>query len=98
MELKLQSILFPDKEEYTDYADLFYKGGLGIQDKAEQCFVFSKYSTCDFGAYLNAFSMKKWKKHTKIGQTSLKLVIKGDFELVLSGYHRIEESEKEMYF
>ena len=33
MELKLQSILFPDKEEYTDYADLFYKGGLGIQDK-----------------------------------------------------------------
>ena len=94
MELKLQSILFPDKEEYTDYADLFYKGGLGIQDKAEQCFVFSKYSTCDFGAYLNAFSMKKWKKHTKIGQTSLKLVIKGDFELVLSGYHRIEESAK----
>lgn len=94
MELKLQSILFPDKEEYTDYADLFYKGGLGIQDKAEQCFVFSKYSTCDFGAYLNAFSMKKWKKHTKIGQTSLKLVIKGDFELVLFGYHRIEESAK----
>lgn len=94
MELKLQSILFPDKEEYTDYADLFYKGGLGIQDKAEQCFVFSKYSTCDFGAYLNAFSMKKWKKHTKIGQTSLKLVIKGNFELVLSGYHRIEESAK----
>ena len=38
--------------------------------------------------------MKKWKKHTKIGQTSLKLVIKGDFELVLSGYHRIEESAK----
>lgn len=94
MELKLQSILFPDKEEYTDYADLFYKGGLGIRDKEEQCFVFSKYSTCDFGAYLNAFSMKKWKKHTKIGQTSLKLVIKGDFELVLSGYHRIEESAK----
>ena len=28
MELKLQSILFPDKEEYTDNADLFYKGGL----------------------------------------------------------------------
>lgn len=94
MELKLQSILFPDKEEYTDYADLFYKGGLGIRDKEEQCFVFSKYSTCDFGAYLNAFSMKKWKKHTKIGQTSLKLVIKGDFELVLSGYHRIEKSAK----
>lgn len=94
MELKLQSILFPDKEEYTDYADLFYKGGLGIRDKEEQCFVFSKYSTCDFGAYLNAFSMKKWKKHTKIGQTSLKLVIKGDFELVLSGYHRIESSAK----
>ena len=94
MELKLQSILFPDKEEYTDYADLFYKGGLGIRDKEEQCFVFSKYSTCDFGAYLNAFSMKKWKKHTKIGQTSLKLIIKGNFELVLSGYHRIENSAK----
>ena len=31
MELKLQSILFPDKEEYTDNADLFYKGGLGIR-------------------------------------------------------------------
>ena len=63
MELKLQSILFPDKEEYTDNADLFYKGGLGIRDAEEKCFVFSKYSTCDFGAYLNAFSMKKWKTH-----------------------------------
>ena len=61
MELKLQSILFPDKEEYTDNADLFYKGGLGIRDAEEKCFVFSKYSACDFGAYLNAFSMKKWK-------------------------------------
>ena len=49
MELKLQSILFPDKEEYTDNADLFYKGGLGIRDAEEKCFVFSKYSTCDFG-------------------------------------------------
>ena len=48
MELKLQSILFPDKEEYTDNADLFYKGGLGIRDAEEKCFVFSKYSTCDF--------------------------------------------------
>ena len=94
MELKLQSILFPDKEEYTDNADLFYKGGLGIRDAEEKCFVFSKYSTCDFGAYLNAFSMKKWKKHTKIGKTMLKLEIKGDFELVLSGYHRIENSAK----
>ena len=67
MELKLQSILFPDKEEYTDNADLFYKGGLGIRDAEEKCFVFSKYSTCDFGAYLNAFSMKKWKK--RFGKT-----------------------------
>lgn len=41
MELKLQSILFPDKEEYTDNADLFYKGGLGIRDAEEKCFVFS---------------------------------------------------------
>ena len=38
--------------------------------------------------------MKKWKKHTKIGKTVLKLEIKGDFELVLSGYHRIENSAK----
>ena len=94
MELKLQSILFPDKEEYTDNADLFYKGGLGIRDAEEKCFVFSKYSTCDFGAYLNAFSMKKWKKHTKIGKTMLKLEIKGDFELVLSGDLRFENSAK----
>ena len=34
------------------------------------------------------------EKHTKIGRTMLKLVIKGDFELVLSGYHRIENSAK----
>ena len=60
MELKLQSILFPDKEEYTDNADLFYNAGLGIRDAEEKCFVLSKSSTCDFGAYLNAFSMKKW--------------------------------------
>lgn len=98
MELKLQSILFPDKEEYTDYAGLFYKGGLGIRDKEEQCFVFSKYSTCDFGAYLNAFSMKKWKKHTKIGQTSLKLVIKGVLNLFCLGIIELRNRQKEMYF
>ena len=34
------------------------------------------------------------EKTHKIGKTMLKLEIKGDFELVLSGYHRIENSAK----
>ncbi len=94
MEVKLQSILFPDREEYTDYTNLFFKAGQGIYNKENKSLSFVKFTSCDFAVYLNAFSMKKWKKHTKIGRVTLKLDVEGEFELVLSGYHRIQESAK----
>ena len=94
MELKLQNLVFPDKEEYTDYHTLFYKNATGLYDRKEKCLCFAGLSACDFTAYLNAFAMRKWRKHTKAGKIFLKLTVEGHFDLVLSGYHRIEKSAK----
>lgn len=94
MELKIQNLLFPDKEEYTDYQNLFFKAGQGVYNHTEKCLAFARFTACDFATYLNAFSYRKWKKHTKIGKVTLKVTVQGEFELVLSGYHRIEESAK----
>ena len=98
MEIKLQSLLFPDKEEYTDYQALFFKSGQGIYNKQEKYLAFARYSVCDFATYLNALSYRKWRKHSKAGEIYLKLKVKGNFELVLSGYHRIEEAAKRVTF
>ncbi len=98
MEIKLQSILFPDKEEYTDYQKLFFKSGQGVYDKEQKCLAFARYTVCDFATYFNALSYRKWKKHSKAGKIYLKLEAKGSFELVLSGYHRIEEAAKRVTF
>lgn len=94
MEVKLQNILFPDAEEHVDYHELFYKAGQGVYDREHGYLAFARYSTCDFATYLNSFSYKKWTKHTKIGTIHLKLTVEGRFKLVLSGYHRLEESFK----
>ena len=98
MEIKLQSILFPDKEEYTDYQELFFKSGQGVYDKQEKYLAFARYTVCDFATYLNALSYRKWRKHSKAGEMYLKLRAKGNFDLVLSGYHRIEHAAKRITF
>ncbi len=94
MELKLQNIVFPNAEELMDYQDLFYKAGQSVYDKEEGYLAFARYSSCNFATYLNAFSYKKWKKYTKVEKVYLKLKIEGKFKLVVSGYHRLEQSFK----
>ena len=99
MDLKLQNILFPDKDRYMNYQTLFCREGKGIYDENNQCLVMAKYTACDFGYYLNGFSVQKWKEYTNIGKVTLKLEIEGDFELILSGYHLVQlAAQKQILF
>lgn len=87
MEIKLQNMLFPDKDRYSNYDKLFFKSIQAVYDEKEKCLAVAKYNVCDFMTYLNALSIKKWKEYTKVNSVKLKLNIKGSFELLLTGYH-----------
>lgn len=98
MNIKLQNILFPDKDRYTNYNTIFFRGGQGIYDSQAKCLVMPKYTACDFASYLNAFSYKKWKQYTSIGKVTLKLDVEGEFQLVLSGYHLVQTAAQRQVF
>ena len=99
MKIKLQNILFPDKDRYMNYQTLFCREGKGIYDDKNQCLVMAKYTVCDFGSYLNGFSVQKWKEYTNIGKVSLKLEVEGEFELIFSGYHLVQlAAQKHIFF
>ncbi|MDD3221085.1 MAG: hypothetical protein PHG07_01700 [Lachnospiraceae bacterium] len=98
MNIKLQNILFPDKDRYTNYHALFCREGQGIYDSENHCMVMSRYTICDFATYLNAISIKKWKEYTNIGKVTLELEVDGEFELVLSGYHLVQVAAQRQVF
>lgn len=97
MNIKLQNILFPDKDRYTNYHALFCREGQGIYDSENHCMVMSRYTICDFATYLNAISIKKWKRVIRILE-KLHLIVDGEFELVLSGYHLVQVAAQRQVF
>ena len=65
MELKLQNILFPDKDRYRNYDKLFFKSIQTVYDEERRRLSVAGYNVCDFMTYLNAFSLKKWKEYRR---------------------------------
>ena len=100
MEIKLQKLLFPDKERYKNYDRLFFKSIQSVYEEEKGCLAIARYNVCDFMTYLNAFSIKKWKQYTGIEKVSLRLDIEGEFSLSISGYHLEKEGteSKKVYF
>lgn len=95
MELKLQNILFPDKDRYCNYDKLFFKSVQAVYDEENHCLAVARYNTCSFMTYLNAFSLKKWKQYTRAKRFFLRLEIQGDFVIQMKGYHLIQDSAHE---
>lgn len=87
MEIKLQNILFPDKEKYKNNDKLFFKSVQTVYDDEKKCLATAKYNVCEFVTYLNALSIKKWKKYCNVEDVFLRLDIEGAFELKVTGYH-----------
>lgn len=87
MEVKLQNILFPDKERYKNNDKLFFKSVQTVYDDEKKCLAAAKYNVCEFVTYLNALSIKKWKKYCNIKDIFLRIEIEGAFELKITGYH-----------
>ena len=92
MEIKLQNVLFPDKDRYSNYDKLFFKSIQAVYDGDEGCLAVARYNACDFMTYLNSFSFKKWKEYTKARRFFLRLDIKGDFRLQIKGYHLVQNT------
>lgn len=98
MELKLQNILFPDKDRYCNYDKLFFKSIQTVYDKKKRCLSVAGYNVCDFMTYLNAFSLKKWKEYTKAERFFLRLEVEGDFTLMIKGYHLLQNATREKVY
>lgn len=98
MEVKLQNILFPNRERYCNYDKLFFKSIQTVYDEENSCLAVARYNTCNFMTYLNAFSLMKWKEYTKAENFFLRLEIKGDFIIQMKGYHLLQDAAREKIY
>lgn len=86
IDLKLQNILFPTGDRFETKWNLFYRGERLRVDAAEGVLYMPKYHVIDFAAYLNTFSLRKWKTYTDIQNVQLHLRLQGSCMIRLVGY------------
>ena len=94
MKQVIQHILFPDDDSLYDYWLLYYRGNrgriTGLDKNSYYCL--AKYCFAEFNTYLNGVSYGKWKKYTGIGKVSLHLELRGDVEVILTGYTLVKHA------
>ncbi len=86
IDLKLQNILFPIGSRFETQWNLFYRGERLRTDANEGILYLPKYHVTDFMAYLNAFSLRKWKTYTGLQSVRLHLHVQGSCTIRLVGY------------
>lgn len=52
---------------------------------------FYKYAVVWFDTYFNSLSIEKWRKYTNVGKISVRLKLKGKFEIQLLSKEKVEE-------
>ena len=86
MHLNLQKLLFPTGEKFETEWGLFYRGNRLKCDSSQQILYIPKYHVADFSAYLNFFSLHKWKEYTNLEKVRLHLTFQGKCLIRLVGY------------
>ncbi len=76
----LQNIECPDR---AGDRELYYRSEASVElDTASSAFHL-KHQAIRFDTYFNAFSLRKWRKHTGLGTVALSMELKGDVEVTL---------------
>ena len=88
MKKVLQRIVFPQTDKIAYHYGLFYRGVqcAYIEDGDEKALMLAEGTLLDFSGYLNGFALNKWNLYTGAEKISLKLRLKGDCRIALTGY------------
>lgn len=81
MEYRLQNLLIPNPAICPETTMYYRSQGDVVQDG--KVLRLAKHAACSFDTYFNAFSLNKWREYTGISNLSLRLRLKGTFELRL---------------
>lgn len=91
----LQNLLFPNAETCSRFK-MFYKTGPGTTIYLEERFcAIRNGATMSTHTYFNSFSIGKWKKYTNIDNLSLRLTVKGDFQVRVRHAYKMHNSIKD---
>lgn len=92
----LQHFVLPDPHVSTDDR-LFYNcfGPAGVSDK-EGVFCLNRNASIHFNTYYNAFSLGKWRRHTKLSSLRLCVNVKGKLKLELRHKASVSSSENDL--
>lgn len=96
--MKIQNLLFPKIGVCTE-EKLFFRKEKGYPREVEllageHALRFERHGLCTFDTYFNGLSAEKWKKYTTVGDITLKIAVKGCFEVTLL---TIESVGKKVY-
>ena len=81
---KLQNILFCDNDRLEAYWEMFFKSSRPVYDREKKTIVLGAGQVIDFCTYFNSI----WKTYTYASKLILKLRVKGEMEIILTGYEK----------
>ena len=85
---KLQNILFCDNERLEDQWEMFYRSSRPVYDFEDKKIVIGPAQVVNFCTYFNSIAWTKWQTYTWTEKLFLKLKVKGDMEIILTGYEK----------
>ena len=85
---KLQNILFCDNDRLEAYWEMFFKSSRPVYDRENKTIVLGAGQVIDFCTYFNSISLLKWKTYTYAEKLILRLRVKGEMEILLTGYEK----------
>lgn len=87
---QLQNILFCDNDRLEAYWEMFYQSSRPVYDSEKKCIVMGAGQVTDFCTYFNSISLLKWRTFTFTDKLFLKIQVKGNMEILLTGYEKKE--------
>lgn len=67
---------------------MFFKSSRPVYDRENKTIVLGAGQVIDFCTYFNSISLLKWKTYTYAEKLILRLRVKGEMEILLTGYEK----------
>lgn len=96
---RLCNVLLADGDRFEEHPELYVRQTPAITASDEGAALLSPSSMrYDFSTYLNAFSNVKWQQYTTVDNVWLRMVVRGTFEVVYTGYELMLQKPKRLVF
>lgn len=98
IDYRLCNVLLADGTRFEEQPDLYVHTTPTIKGDEGGARLDPLCRRYDFATYLNAFSCAKWHRYTTVENVWLHLVVRGSFELALTGYEVVLQKPKRVVY